>query len=120
MSGFERATRLAQSPVRSFAQQEGVEACAAGDRVESNTLVGKNIVPDGLTNKASFKHRSRRYKLVAGARDERSKALFMWAEAHDTNAPAIDPNTSGTMGAQALPQHRLLCRHSCPHTESEV
>lgn len=47
------------------------------------------MVPEGLTNKTSFKKWSRRYKLVAGATDERPEALVDWAEARDMSAPTI-------------------------------
>lgn len=47
------------------------------------------------TNRTSFKEWSRRYKLVAGAKDEHFKAVLEWVEARETNAPTIAPEASG-------------------------
>lgn len=64
-----------------MAQKQGIGASSTGGRIDSNSLMGKSIVPGGLTNKASFKQWSHRYKLVAGTKDERFKILLAWAEA---------------------------------------
>lgn len=61
-------------------------------------------MPEGLTNWANFKQWSRRYKLVAGAKDERFK-LLEWAEAHETSAPIVVPEASNVAGAAKLAQH---------------
>lgn len=43
-------------------------------------LVGrKHVVPERLTNKTSFKQWRRRYKMAAGAKDDRLKTLLVWA-----------------------------------------
>lgn len=81
VSGFGRATQSVQSLVLSTAQQ-AIAASTIGDRVESNSLVGKNMAPEWSTNKVSFKQWSRRYKLVAGTKDKRFKTR--WAEARQS------------------------------------
>lgn len=105
MNGLERATQTVQSLVQSIPRQQGTGSSGIGGHVESNSLVGKNLVLEGLRNKVAFKQRSRRDKLVAGAMDERFKALFTLAEAHDTNTQTVDHVVNGTSGAQKLSQH---------------
>lgn len=105
VSGLERATQSAQLLVQSPPEQQGIAASALGDRVESTTSVGNNVVPEGLANKARFKQGNRRHRLVAVAIDERFKTFLEWSKAHDANATAIDPDTGEIVGARKLPQH---------------
>lgn len=85
VSGLARATQSVQSFVQKCNQKPR--------RIEQSG-------GQGLTNKASFKQRSRRYKLAAGVRDERFKDVLMCTEAHDATAPAVDLDASGIAGAQ--------------------
>lgn len=80
------------------------------------SLVGKNLVPEGLTIKTSFKQRGRRYKLVASAEDERFKALLDLAEAQEATAPAIVPGASSIPGAEKFRQH--VCASLLMSTEA--
>lgn len=41
-----------------------------------NSLIGKSVIPEGLTNKTGLKQRSRRYMLAPGANDDQFKALL--------------------------------------------
>lgn len=105
MSDLERATQSVHSLIQNLAQQQGARARAPSDRVESNTLVGKHLAPEDLTNKAGSKHWGRGCKLMAGANDERVKTLRTWPESHEANAPAVNPDASRSVGAQNLSQH---------------
>lgn len=70
-------TRQIQAAVAGSAPRQGTGAAQGGERHESNPLFGKtNVAPEGLTNRTSFKHKSSRYKLVAGAKDERFKVFL--------------------------------------------
>lgn len=55
VTSLEQATHQVQEAVASLAQRQGAGACGANRRYEPNSLVGQNVVPDGLTNKANFK-----------------------------------------------------------------
>lgn len=68
-------------------------------------MVGDSVVPDIVTNKTSFKHWSRRYKLVAGAPGERFNVFVGWAQAREASAPTIVPETSKVEGARGIAQH---------------
>lgn len=93
-----------QNAVQGLAQRQG--AGAHGTDTISNSLVGKNVVPDGITNKTTgFKQWSRRYKLVAGAKDDRFKSLLEWAEMREPMAPSIVPDASGIHAPKLLGQH---------------
>lgn len=105
VSGLEQTSRQLQEAVSVMAQRQGIGASGAGERIDTNALVGKNVVPEGLTNRSSFKQWSRRYKLVAGAKDERFKVLLEWAQARDPNEPAVDPAASNVANATRLSQH---------------
>lgn len=59
-TSLDQATRQVQETVANFAQRQGAGAGGARERQESNSLVGKNVVPKGLTNKANFMQWSRR------------------------------------------------------------
>lgn len=63
------------------------------------------MVPQWLTKRTGFKQWSRRYKLEAGAKDERLEVLLEWAEAREVNAPTIAPESSNVQGADRLAQH---------------
>lgn len=70
---------------RHSSSMAGTGAGCGGER--PNSLVGKDMFPEGLTNKTSLTRWGRRWKLVAGAKDEQFN--LDWVEAWETNAPAI-------------------------------
>lgn len=94
-----------QQTVQDFAQRPGAGARPPDAHQESKSFIGNNMAPEGLTNKTGFKQWSRRYKLVAGGEDERFKVLLEWAEARETNAAIIIPESSNVVGAPRLAQH---------------
>lgn len=49
----------------------------------AHSWIGKNMVPQGLTNNMVFKQWIRRYNLVTCAKGERIKVLFKWAPQGD-------------------------------------
>lgn len=73
VGGLEKTTCKIQEAVAGLAQWQGTGANHCGEREESNPLVGKHVVPEGLTSTTTFKQWSRRYKLLAGAQDERTR-----------------------------------------------
>lgn len=97
-------SRLLQAADWAMVQRHGNGARGAGERPESNALVGKNVLPERRTNKTNFKQWGRRYKLVGGAKDE-VKVLAEWAETQEPNAPAVAPEASNIAGAVQLAQH---------------
>lgn len=82
--GLEHAARQIQETAAGLAQRQGTWAGARGERYESNSLLGKNVFPEGFTDKTSCKQWSRRYKLVAGATDEIFKVLLECARRPET------------------------------------
>lgn len=76
-----------------MAHRQAAGGGGAGARLDSSAVVGKNMVSEGLAHRSSLKHWSRRYKLVAGARDERFKVLQERGEAWDRTS-------SGSRGQQ--------------------
>lgn len=84
---LEQATRHIQEAVANLAQRQGTGALGGSERYESSSVVGKNVVPEGVAKKASFKQWSRRYVLVAGGKDVRLKVFLEWAGGHEESAP---------------------------------
>lgn len=68
---------------------------------ESKSLVGKGVVPKRFTKKTSLKQWSRRYKLVAGAGDERFNIFLAWSEAREANSPTVAHEISNVGGIEA-------------------
>lgn len=66
MNRLQQANRAMQPILQALAQQPRAGAGSGGEHLESNTLAGKHVVPERLTNKASFKQLGRQYKLAAG------------------------------------------------------
>lgn len=85
VTGLEGITRQIEEALAGLAQRQGSGAAPGGERHKSHSLVGKSMVPEGLAHRTSFKQWSRRYKLVAGAKDERFKMLPEWVEARKTS-----------------------------------
>lgn len=100
-SGPEHTPRQPHQTVAAMAERQGTGASNAGERLESNSLVRRNVAPEGLTNKTSFKQRAR----VAGATDETFKVLLGWVRAREPNALAIIPESSSMVVASRLAQH---------------
>lgn len=89
----------------------------------SNSLVGKNVVPECLTDETGFKQRSRRCKLVAGAKDDRFKALVEWGEMREPMLPTIAPDARCIFGAEGRPgldtcRRRSALRHGISASQS--
>lgn len=103
VGGVEQTTRQLQGAVQGVVQRQGTGVNNAES--VSNLLVGKSAVPEGFPSKSSFKQWSPRYKLVAGARDERFNTLMEWVETRDLAAPTVDPATSNTPGVDRFGQH---------------
>lgn len=112
VSNLEQSTRQIQKAVTNLVQRQGIGA-SNGDRYESNSAVGKKIVPEGLADKTNFKQRSRRYRLVAGAKDEKFKVHLEWAEAHENRAPTVTPEASNVTQGAKFVQH--VCEFSDEH-----
>lgn len=68
--GLEQATRQLHNTIAGMAHWQVTGAGPAGERSESNSIVVKIVVPEGLTNRTSFKQWNRRYKLVARSKDD--------------------------------------------------
>lgn len=103
--GFEQTSGHLQEAVWAMEHRQGTGANGAGERMESNSLVGKNAIPEGPSNRSSFKPLSRRYTLGAGAKDERFNVLLERAEAREPNAPAVNPAAGNKASAARLAQH---------------
>lgn len=100
VGGLEQTARQFQDVVQGLAQRQGTGANGAD--IAPYPLVGKNVVPKGLTNTTSFKQWIRRYELLAGAKDERLKTLLEGSELRDAAEPTIAPVASGIPGAEKL------------------
>lgn len=66
-------TRQVQEVVQGLASQQGAITSGIGARIETNSLVERNVVRPGLTDKTCFKQGSQLCKLVAGDKGERFK-----------------------------------------------
>lgn len=58
------------------------------DHTASNSLVGKSVVAECLTNKTGFRKWSPHHKSVTTTKDESLKTLLKWAETPEVNACA--------------------------------
>lgn len=105
VGGLGQATRSLQEALQSLSPPPGARGRAPQDQPGSNSLVGKNMVPDGLANKTGLKQWSHRHELVAGAHDEAFKVLLDWAEAQGMNALVIVLGSSGVVDAPRPAQH---------------
>lgn len=76
-TGLEHTAGKIQEAVAGLFQRQGTGTGAgtAGERHESNPMVGKTVDLEGFTNKPCFEQWCRRYSLVAGAKDERLKSI---------------------------------------------
>lgn len=78
---FEQTAHQIQDVVAGLAQGQGPGAGSAGECWGSTLFIGKNMVPERLTNNTGFEQWDRGCKLVAVATDERLKVLLERVEA---------------------------------------
>lgn len=116
---LENTTRQIQTTVAGLAQRHKSGAGPGGERHESNSLVGKKVVPERITNRTSLKQWTRRYKVVAVAKDERLKVLLQWAARAD-RADDIVPYSSGVLGVATLAQHIYASLLMCTEAGREA
>lgn len=89
--GLEQTSLSIQEVVPNLAHRQEAGARSPTDHNGSSSLVGKNAVPEGLTNKTVCKQCGRRYNFMAGAEDEMFKVLLAWAELGRRSPPPSPP-----------------------------
>lgn len=74
-------------------------------RVGIQLVGGTNVVPEGLTNKTSFRQWSLLYKCLAGPEDDRFETLLGLAAAREPTATTGAPEASSLPGAERFGKH---------------
>lgn len=63
----------------------------------------QKMVTERFTSEMNVKHSTRRYKLAAGANEDRDKFRLEWVEAREANAPTVIAETKNMVESSRLP-----------------
>lgn len=96
VAGWGRTTHQFQGVVHGLTQRQGTGVNSA--EMASNALVGREVAPEGLGNEKSFRHWSRRSRLVSGAKDDRSNTLLECAWRECRQRRLWSPKTAAFQG----------------------